>query len=298
MVEMGLVSTPEECFEDLPDYPYKAQYVDVGGPEMAYIEEGSGEETFLCLHGEPTWGYLYRKMIPTLAEEGRVIVPDFIGFGRSDKYTDPDEYSFETHYESLVAFIEALNLDDITLVCQDWGGILGLSVAGHQPERFARLVPMNTGIPSGNQEMPEAWREFHDFVERADDLPIGMLIQNATSTALTDETLAAYEAPFPEEEHKAGARTWPDMVPREGGGEGAETTQAAAQRLSEWDKPAFVLFSDSDPITHANRDPLRTLIPTADEQPDIWIEDAMHFLQEDSGEEIANEIVAFVRRTR
>ncbi len=295
---MGLVHTPEERFDDLSDYPYEVQYVDVGGPEMAYIEEGSGEETFLCLHGEPTWGYLYRKMIPTLAEEGRVVVPDFVGFGRSDKYSDPDEYSFEMHYESLVAFIEALDLDDITLVCQDWGGILGLSVAGHKPERFARLVPMNTGIPSGNQEMPEAWETFHEFVESVDELPIRLFIQNATATELTEETLAAYETPFPTEEYKTGARVWPDMVPRKGGGDGAETTQAAAERLSDWEKPAFVLFSDSDPITSPNRDPLRDLIPTASEQPDIWVEGAMHFLQEDAGEEIAEEIVAFVKRTR
>ena len=241
---------------------------------MAYVDEGSGDETFLCLHGEPTWGYLYRKLIPTLAEVGRVVVPDFVGFGRSEKYDDPDEYSFSMHYESLVNFVEALDLDDITLVCQDWGGILGLSVAGHHPERFARLVPMNTGIPSGNQEMPEAWETFRQFVEDADELPVTLFIENATSTDLSDDVLAAYDAPFPEESYKAGARVWPDMVPRKGGGEGTEITQPAAKHLSEWEKPAFVLFSDSDPIMTPNRDPLRDLIPTASEQPDVWIEDA------------------------
>lgn len=295
---MGLVSTPEDQFEDLPDYPYQPQYVDVGGPQMAYIDTGGGAETFLCLHGEPTWGYLYRKMVPTLAEAGRVVVPDFIGFGRSDKYTDPDEYSFELHYESLVAFIETLELTEITLVCQDWGGILGLSVAANHPERFSRLVPMNTGIPSGDQEMPTAWEQFREFVEDTETLPIGMLIQNATATELRADVVTAYEAPFPTEEHKAGARAWPDMVPRKGGGEGKKMTRAAAKRLGEWEKPAFVLFSDSDPITHGNRDPLREHIPTAEKQPDIWIENAMHFLQEDAGEEIANEIVAFVHRTQ
>ena len=295
---MGLVTTPEERFADIDGYPYDPQYVDVGGPEMAYVDEGSGEETFLCLHGEPTWGYLYRKMVPTLAEAGRVVVPDFVGFGRSDKYTEREEYTYAMHYDSLVTFIEALDLDDITLVCQDWGGILGLPVAATHPDRFARLVPMNTGIPSGNQEMPEAWEDFRSFVERADELPIGMLIQNATATELPEETLAAYEAPFPEEKHKAGAREWPDMVPRKNGGDGADVTQAAAERLSEWEKPAFVLFADSDPITSGDRDPLRDLLPTASDQPDVWVEGAMHFLQEDAGEEIAEEIVAFVRRTR
>jgi haloalkane dehalogenase len=156
---------------------------------------------------------------------------------------------------------------------------------------------MNTGVPSGRQEMPEAWEEFRSFVERVDELPVGMLIQNATATDLSEEVLAAYEAPFHTEASKAGAREWPDMVPRKGGGDGSEMTQAAASRLSEWEKPAFVLFSDSDPITRDNRDPLRELLPTASDQPDVWVEDAMHFLQEDAGEEIAEEIVAFVDRT-
>ena len=297
---MALISTPEERFEDLPDYDYEPEYVSVGEPEMAYIDvdEGDGDETFLCLHGEPTWGYLYRKMLPALSEEGRVVVPDFVGFGRSDKYTERGEYTYEMHYDSLVAFIEALDLEDITLVCQDWGGILGLPVATEYPERFARLVPMNTGVPSGTQEMPEAWEEFRAFVERVEELPVGMLIQNATATELSEETLAAYEAPFPGEEHKAGAREWPDMVPRKDGGDGAKYTRTAAERLAEWEKPAFVLFADSDPITKGNRDPLRELVPAASDQPDVWVEDAMHFLQEDAGERIAEEIVEFVRRTR
>ena len=145
---MALTSTPEECFADLSEYDYEPQSVDVGEPDA--------EETFLCLHGEPTWGYLYRKMVPTLREEGRVVVPDFVGFGRSDKYTEREEYTYEMHYDSLVAFIEALDLENVTLVCQDWGGILGLPVAVNEPECFARLVPMNTGVPSGTQEMPEA----------------------------------------------------------------------------------------------------------------------------------------------
>ena len=145
---MALTSTPEECFADLSEYDYEPQYVDVGEPDA--------EETFLCLHGEPTWGYLYRKMVSTLREEGRVVVPDFVGFGRSDKYTEHEEYTYEMHYDLLVAFIEALDLENVTLVCQDWGGILGLPVAVNEPECFARLVPMNTGVPSGTQEMPEA----------------------------------------------------------------------------------------------------------------------------------------------
>ena len=300
---MPRATAPLDRLDDVPDYPYDHEFVTVHDDmRMAYVdappaEDADADETFLCLHGEPTWGFLYRKMVPGLRERGRVVVPDFLGFGRSDRYTEREEYSFDLHYGTLVTFLEELDLTDVTLVCQDWGGILGLTAAAHNPERFSRIVAMNTGVPSGRQEMPEAWEEFRDFVERVDELPIGMLIQNATATELSDEELAAYEAPYPEESHKAGAREWPNMVPRQGGGEGAEMTQAAAERLGEWEKPAFVLFAEDDPITRGNRDPLRDLIPTASDQPDVWVEDAMHFLQEDAGERIADEIVAFVDRT-
>lgn len=295
---MALIHTPEDRFENIPDYEFEPRFVSVGDPEMAYIDVGSGEETFLCLHGEPTWGFLYRKMIPILANIGRVIVPDFVGFGRSDKYTDIEAYSFDRYYDWLSRFIEELDLSGTTLVCQDWGGILGLTLAAHRPERFDRLVPMNTDVPSGDQEMPEEWYDFHDFVERVDELPIRLLIQNATATNLGEATLAAYEAPFIEEAHKAAARAWPKMVPRASGGQGGEKTASARKKLAEWDDPVFVLFGDADPITHGARDPLRDIIPTARDQPDIWAEGAMHFLQEDAGEWLADEIVDFVERTR
>ena len=300
---MALRSTPESAFDEIPDYDYEPRYVTIdapGDPEMAYIDtdpDGDSEETFLCLHGEPTWGFLYRKMVPTLAERGRVVVPDAIGFGRSDKYTTREEYDYDLHYDATEQFIEELDLENVTLICQDWGGIIGLPVAVNNEERFARLVPMNTDCPTGEAEMADAWYDFRDFVERADELPIAMLIDNAAATDLSDQVLAAYEAPFPEEELKAGAREWPDMVPRADGGDGAEITSAAREKLAEWEKPAFVLFADSDPITKGGRDPLRELIPTASEQPDIWVEGAMHFLQEDAGEEIAEEVVDFVDRT-
>ena len=298
---MTLTTTPEERFEDVPDYDYPHEKVPVtdDGAEMAYVDvEGDGDETFLLMHGEPTWGFLYRKMISTLSEHGRVIVPDMLGLGRSDKYTDPDAYSFDLHYDAFETLLfEELDLSEITLVCQDWGGILGLALAGHNPERFARLVAMNTGVPDGTQEMSDAWHQFADFVENVEELPIGMLIQNATAEELSEEVIAAYEAPFPTEESKACARVLPFLIPHAPDDEGADTMQAAKQRLSEWEKPAFVLFSDSDPITRNARDPLRELIPTASEQPDTWIEGAMHFLQEDKGEEIADEIAAFVERS-
>jgi haloalkane dehalogenase len=298
---MALVSTPEEHFADVPDfdYPHDAVAVTEDDARMAFVDEpGDGEETFLCLHGEPTWSFLYRKILPTLSERGRVVVPDMLGLGRSDKYTDPDAYSFDLLYESFERLLfEHLELQGITLVCQDWGGILGLALAAHNPERFDRLVPMNTGVPDGTQQMSEAWHQFANFVESVDELPIEMLIDNATASDLSDRELAAYSAPFPSEESKACARALPRLIPTSPDDPGADTMREAKERLSEWDKPAFVLFSDSDPITGNARDPIRDLIPTASEQPDIWIEDAMHFLQEDAGEEIAGEIVDFVDRT-
>jgi haloalkane dehalogenase len=298
---MELVSTPEAAFEDVPNYEYPHESVPVtdDGAEMAYVDvPGDGEETFVLTHGEPTWGFLYRKLVPTLSEHGRVVIPDMLGLGRSDKYTDPDAYSFDLHYESFERLLfEELDLEDITLVCQDWGGILGLALAGQHPERFARLVPMNTGVPDGTQEMSDAWHQFADFVESVEELPIGMLVQNATATELDSEVVAAYEAPFPTEASKACARALPFLIPHSPDDEGADTMRAAKERLREWEKPAFVLFSDSDPITRNAREPLRELLPTASDQPDTWVENAMHFLQEDSGEAIAEEIAAFVERT-
>ncbi|WP_440988794.1 haloalkane dehalogenase [Haloarchaeobius baliensis] len=292
-----LVRTPAGRFQSLPGYDYDAEYVGVGEPEMAYVDEGDGDETFLCLHGEPTYSYLYRKMVPTLAERGRVIAPDFVGFGRSEKYTDGDAYSFDAHYGWLVAFLEELDLTGLTLVCQDWGGILGLAVAAHHPERFDRIVAMNTGIPDGTQEMPDVWHQFREMVETAESLDVARLVESGCTSELSDDVRDAYRAPFHTEAVKASVRTWPGMVPLSPDDEGADVMRATRRRLAEWEKPAFVLFSDSDPITSPNRDPLREFLPTAGEQPDVWVEGAGHFLQEDAGETVAEHVVGFVDRT-
>lgn len=302
--QMTLISTPEEHFDDLPEFPYDPQYVDVDDAKMAYVEVDANEgtaadadETFLCLHGEPTWSYLYRKIIPTLSERGRVIAPDFIGFGRSDKYDEIEAYSFSRHFDQLTAFVEALNLQNVTLVCQDWGGLLGLTVAMNDSERFTRLVPMNTGLPDGTQKMADEWLAFREFIESTDNPDIGRMVQNGCVTELDTATKDAYRAPFPDQPSKAGARAWPLLVPTDPETDGADAMRAAAKRLSEWEKPAFVLFGDSDPIFRGVRDPLRESIPTATDQPDVWVENAGHFLQEDAGERIAERIVNFVDRT-
>jgi haloalkane dehalogenase len=296
---MALVTTPEERFADVPDYDYPHERVPVtdDGAEMAYADAGDGAETFLLVHGEPTWGFLYRKLVPTLAERGRVVVPDMLGFGRSDKYTDPERYSYELLYESYEQLLDHLDLSGITLVCQDWGGILGLPLAADNPERFDRLVAMNTGLPDGTQTMSDEWHQFAQFVESVEELPIDMLVENATYTDLSEAELAAYEAPFHTEASKAGARALPGLVPTSPEDPGASQVSEARERLADWEKPAFVLFAEDDPITRDARDPLRELFPTASDQPDIWVENAMHFLQEDAGERIAEEIVAFVDRT-
>ena len=293
-----VVRTPEERFADLPDFDYEPQYVDVGDARMAYVEaDGGGDETFLCLHGEPTWSFLYRKMIPTLAERGRVVAPDFIGCGRSDKYEDREAYTVEMHYDALRTFVAELDLTNVTLICQDWGGLLGLSLAAERPERFARLVPMNTGLPDGTQELSETWHEFAEFVATADDLDVGLLVDNGCYRHLSPAVVDAYRAPFPDEGYMAGVRTFPGLVPQSPDDAGADRFAAARDRLAEWEKPAFVLFARDNPITSGNRDPLRELIPTASDQPDVWIDDAAHFLQEDAGEETAERIVDFVDRT-
>jgi haloalkane dehalogenase len=236
-------------------------------------------------------------MTPALAERGRVITQGFLGFGGSDKFVEPSAYTVGRHYDTVLAFLEALKLDGLTLVAQDWGGLLGLRAAAEQPERFARLVPMNTGLPDGTPELPEVWHEFARTVANAEELDIARLVDAGCVTSLSEAVRAAYDAPFPNESYKAGARRFTELMPQSPDDPGAEAFRAARETLSSWEKPAFVLFSDSDPITSRNRDPLRELLPTAKDQPDVWIEGAGHFLQEDAGEAVAEEIVDFVDRT-
>ena len=294
---MDILRTPEEQFENLPGFPFTPHYVEVNGTRLHYVDEGSGE-VILCLHGEPTWSYLYRKMIPPLAAKHRVVTMDFVGFGRSDKYPNQEDYTFQMHLETLIGFIEALDLQNITIVVQDWGGILGLTAVARRPDRFARLVIMNTGLPAG-ERMPDAFMQWRDFCEKmGNKLPVGRIIRGGTMTQVPAEVIAAYEAPFPDESYKAGAAAWPLLVPIRHDDPAVTHIQAARQALSQWQKPALVMFSDGDPITRGGDKWFRRLIPTAADQPEIVIPHAGHFLQEDRGAEIAQHILAFMDRTQ
>lgn len=291
---METLRTPDERFENLPGYDFKPNYVDVHGLRMHYVDEGQGDPV-LCLHGEPSWSYLYRKMIPRLSKGNRVIAPDLIGFGKSDKLVHRADYTFAMHYSSLIAFIEAIDLQRATLVCQDWGGLLGLPLAMDHGDRFARIVIMNTGLPQGESLGPGfmAWR---NAAEKMDDMPVGMVIQGATVSDLPDDVVAAYDAPFPDKSYKAGAHEFPMLVPITPDDPATPHMKRALEALMKWDKPALVMFSDSDPVTAGADKFMRHVIPTAKAEPEIVIEKGGHFLQEDKGEEIADHINAFIAR--
>lgn len=295
---MPVIRTPEDRFDSIKDFPYEPRYIEINGLRIHYVDVGEGE-LILCLHGEPTWSYLYRKMIPDLSNHHRVLAMDFVGFGRSDKLTEISEYSFQMHHDTLVSFIQGLELEEITLVVQDWGGLIGLTVASEMPERFARLVIMNTFLPTGEEPLGEAFHTWRAFVERIPNVSIGRVIRSAMAERdrLSDSAKAAYEAPFPEEKYKAGAAAWPLLVPVSPDDPGAKEMRGAREVYSKWSKPVLVMFSDSDPITGPGYKFFRQLIPTAREQPEAIIEDAGHFLQEEKGEEIAAYILEFIQRT-
>jgi haloalkane dehalogenase len=294
MIEM--MRTPDERFYGLPGYPYEPNYMEINGGRFHYLDEGEGE-IILCLHGEPTWSYLYRKMIPPLKKNYRVIAPDFFGFGRSDKFTRIKDYSFYMHYRTLIKFIERAELKDITLVCQDWGGLIGLSVLGKHPELFKRVVIMNTSLPTGHRSLPLVFRLWRAFSRWSPKLPIRNIIKWGTYRTPQEQVLAAYEAPYPTEQYKAGARAWPSLVPSNPKDNGVRQMKRARAVLKEWDKPALVMFSEDDPITRGAERWFMDNIPTVKNEPEIIIERAGHFLQEDQGTKLAEHIHDFILRS-
>jgi len=284
--------TPDDRFAGIADFSYEPRYADFDGLRMHYVDEGGGDPV-LCLHGEPTWSYLYRKMIPGLSTAARVVAPDYFGFGRSDKPVDPGWYSFDRHYGSILGLVETLDLARLTVVVQDWGGPIGMRAAVEHPGLVDRLVILNTGV-GGGRPPNEVWLRFREVVRAAGgDFQAGRLIRTACVRGLSDESLAAYDAPFPTPESKAGPLMFPEQVPTEPEHPNTAPLLTIREALKTWEKPVLVLFGDSDPIFPPQvADRIAELIPGA--LPAETIANAGHFVQEDAGEEVAARIVRFL----
>lgn len=297
---MDLLRTPDERFRDLPAWPYEPHYVDAGGVRMHYVDEGPrGAAPVLLLHGEPSWSFLYRKMIPGLVAAGhRVVAPDLVGFGRSDKPARQEDYTYQRHVDWLTAAVTALDLREISLFCQDWGGLLGLRLVAESSGRFARVMASNTGLPTGEERVSEAFFAWQAFSQSVETLPVGRILQTGCARGLAPEVVAAYEAPFPEERFKAGARKFPLLVPTKPDDPAHDANVAAWRSLERFDRPFLTAFGDSDPVTRGADRPMRERIPGAAGQPHTTIAKAGHFIQEDAGEELAKLLVEFIERTR
>jgi len=300
---MEVYRTPDEAFDHVPDFGWEPAYTEVADPDggtvrVAHVDVGPADAPVaLLLHGEPSWSFLYRHVIRVLSESGiRCVAPDMVGFGRSDKPLDPTDYSYArlVEWTRELAF-DHLDLREVTLVGQDWGGLIGLRLVAEHPERFARVVAANTGLPTGDFDMPEIWWHFRRAVESADVLDVGRLVAAGCARPMTDEVRAAYDAPFPEERAKAGARAMPGLVPTRPDDPASEANRAAWDVLSTSTLPVLSAFSDGDPITGPMAPILQKLIPGARGLSHPTITDAGHFLQEDAGEELGRVVADFIR---
>jgi haloalkane dehalogenase len=295
---MKVLRTPQERFGGLPGFGYSPRYADVDGLRMAYVEDGPADgEPVLLLHGEPSWSFLYRKVMPVLADAGlRAIAVDLVGFGRSDKPAEPGDHSFARHVEWVRALaFDRLHLAGLTLVGQDWGGLIGLRLVAEHPGRFARVVAANTGLPTGDEPMPDVWLRFREVVRTNPALSVSRLVQSGCQTVLPPEVLAAYEAPFPDPAYAAAVRAMPELVPTSPDDPASAANRAAWRELATWDKPFLVAFSDRDPIPGSMAPVLRKTVPGAAGLDHPVLEGAGHFLQEDAGERLGAVIAAFVQ---
>lgn len=300
---MKILRTPDERFADLPGYPFAPNYVDVddqdgdepgGTLRVHYLDEGPVDgPVVLAMHGEPSWSYLYRKMLPPLVDAGmRVIVPDLVGFGKSDKPTETGDYTYARHVAWMQeAIIDHLDLRDATFFGQDWGGLVGLRLVAENPDRFARVIIGNTGLPTGEQRPSDAFMAWQKFSQTTEVFDIGFLLNSATITELSAGEIAAYDAPFPDDTYKAGARIFPSLVPTSPDDPAAAANTAAWEVFKRWDKPLICCFSDSDPVTAGGDTPFLTLVPGAQGQPHVTIENAHHFFQEDAAPQLAQIII-------
>jgi haloalkane dehalogenase len=302
---MEALRTPDDRFVGLAGYPFAPHYAEVDDNEggllrVHFLDEGpSGGEVILLLHGEPTWSYLYRSMIPVITGSGhRIIAPDFVGFGRSDKPAARADYTFSRHVEWTRALLfDVLDLSAVTLVCQDWGGLVGLRLVAEHPDRFARVVAANTFLPTGDQPLGEAFFRWQRFSQRVETFPAAFIVNSGCTTALTDDVLRAYDAPFPTEAYTQGARQFPLLVPNQPDDPASEANRAAWRVLETFDRPFLTAFGDSDPITAGADRVLVTRVPGAAGQPHTTVIGAGHFIQEDRGPELAEIVVRFVAAT-
>lgn len=295
---MKILRTPEHAFEQLSDFTYTPRYCMITDDlRMHYVDEGDGP-VVLLLHGEPSWAYLYRKMIPGLVAAGlRVIAPDLIGFGRSDKPSEQSDYTYAKHIQWTQSLLEHLALKDIHLFIQDWGGLIGLRLVTAQPDNFSSIVAGNTMLPTGTVTPPQAFLDWQKFATTSPKFDVATVIDRATTTSLSPEILSAYNAPFPTEEYKAGARIFPALVPTSENDPESINNKAAWGVLTQWEKPFLTLFSDQDPITKGGEQVFQKLIPGTKGQ-DHQIISGGHFLQEDQGELLAQLMVDFYRKNK
>jgi len=301
-----VLRTPDECFEGLADFDFGPRYAAVPSGEgkerirVHYVDEGpaTAAETILLLHGEPSWSYLYRRMVPPLVQAGfRVVVPDLVGFGRSDKPAQRTDYSYARHVEWMrAALFDAIGLSGLTVVGQDWGGLVGLRLVAEHPDRFRRVVAANTGLPTGDMDMGDAFLAWQKFSQEVPELPVGRIVRGGCVSDVTPEVVAAYDAPFPDESYKEGARQFPLLVPTRPDDPAAEANRRAWTVLERLDKPFLCAYSDSDSITRGADQLFLARVPGAAGQDHVTIEGGGHFLQEDRGPELAAVVIDFVHR--
>jgi haloalkane dehalogenase len=297
---VDVLRTPDDRFEDLPDWPYQPRYTDVadGAIRMAYVDEGPADAPpVLCLHGEPSWSYLYRKVIRVLTAAGhRVLAPDLVGFGRSDKPAAREDYTYQAHVDWMAAWLDANDVRGATLLGQDWGGLIGLRLVAEHADRFERVVVANTFLPTGDRPPGDAFLAWRKYSQETPEFNIGRIVQGGCATRpLPPEVVAAYDAPFPDDTYKAGARQFPTLVPITPDDPAAAANRAAWSVLETWDKPFLCAFSDGDAITAGADRVFRDRVPGARDQPHVTIEGGGHFLQEDRGDALGEAIAAWLR---
>jgi len=295
---MKILRTPDSRFENLPDYPFKPNYVTVGDElRLHYVDHGPKDgQVVIMMHGEPSWSFLYRHMISNVAAAGyRVIAPDLIGFGKSDKPSETSDYSYTSHIGWMNNWFEQMDVNEAILFCQDWGGLLGLRLVAKYPDRFAGVIAANTFLPTGDREPGEAFTKWREFAKIVPEFPVSGIIRGATVKDLGEGVEAAYDAPYPDESYKAGARIFPALVPTSPDMDGAADNVEAWKVLSAFDKPFLTNFSDQDPITKGGDKAFQKLVPGCAGQPHELVKGGGHFLQEDVHAELSENIINFMK---